>query len=106
MSWGKNAANSVCSKNDIHMSGMTGTIDSVCKFGTMTQTSHTTVTFTGNTAYHSETVAQMVPAPKFVHADHRTTSDAKWLGACPPGMKPGDIVMANGLRMHMAPDSN
>ncbi len=103
MSMGQNAAKSMCSKNDVHVSGMTGTIDAVCKFGNMTQTSHTVVTFTGNTAYRSETHAHMVPAPQFGGADHITVNEAKWMGPCPSDMKPGDMVMPNGMRMNMAP---
>ena len=29
------------------------------------------------------------------------TLDAKWLGACKPDQKPGDIVMPGGLKMNI-----
>jgi hypothetical protein len=27
--------------------------------------------------------------------------DAKWTGACPAGMQPGDLVMANGMKLNI-----
>jgi hypothetical protein len=29
------------------------------------------------------------------------SQDAKWTGICPADMQPGDIVMANGMRMNV-----
>ena len=33
--------------------------------------------------------------------DTTTTIEAKWLGACKPDQKPGDIVMPGGLKMNV-----
>jgi len=101
ISAGQNAANKMCSTSSVHMMGSTGTIDATCKFGDMTTTSHTVITFVSDSAYHSETRSHMSPAPKYIKGDHVTTNDAKWMGPCPAGMKPGDIVMGNGMRMHL-----
>jgi hypothetical protein len=94
-----------CSKRDVHVMGGTGTIDTVCKFGKYTQTAHTAVTFTGDSAYRSQTLSHMSPAMPYGGADHMTSVDARWTGPCPPSMKPGDMIMANGMRMHMNPNT-
>jgi hypothetical protein len=105
ISAGQNAANKMCNGATVHVVGSTGTIDATCKFGNMTSTSHTVITFVGNTAYHSETRTHMSPPSKYIKSDHVTTNDAKWTGPCPAGMKPGDVVMGNGMRMHLDPNA-
>jgi hypothetical protein len=92
-----------CPKHDVHVTGGSGSIDTVCKFGKYTQTAHTVITFTGNTAYRSQTQSHMTPAMPYGGADHMSSVDARWAGPCPADMKPGDIAMANGMRMHMGP---
>jgi len=101
MNQGQGMMQQSCPTHDVHVMGGRGTIDMVCKFGSMTQTSHTLVTFTGNAAYHSETKSHMTPPMPYGKADQQMSVDATWTGPCPPDMKPGDIVMANGMRMHM-----
>ena len=105
MSAGQNAANKMCGGTSIHVTGGSGTIDATCKFGGMTTTSHTVITFVGNSAYHGETRSHISPAPAYAHGDQVTTNDAKWVGPCPANMKPGDVVMANGMRMHLDPNA-
>jgi hypothetical protein len=96
-------AGKACSGAQIHMSGNTGTIDATCKFGSMTSVSHTVITFYGDTAYRSEIHSRVQPPPKFGNAEHTTISESKWVGPCPAGMKPGDLVMNNGVHTHIGP---
>jgi hypothetical protein len=103
MNMGKGIMQQACARHDLHVVGHTGTVDTVCTFGKYTQTSHTIFTFSGDTAYQSQTHSHMNPAMPYGGADHQSSIDAKWMGPCPPDMKPGDIVMANGMRMHMNP---
>jgi len=105
ISAGQNAANKMCSGATIHVTGSTGTIDATCKFANMTSTSHTVITFVGNTAYHSETRTHMSPPSKYIKSDNVMMNDAKWMGPCPAGMKPGDVVMSNGMHMHLDPNA-
>jgi hypothetical protein len=37
--------------------------------------------------------------------DSSTTFDAKWLGNCRPGMKPGDMVLSNGVTVNVIRDN-
>lgn len=101
MNSGQSMMQKACSKRDVHVVGGNGTVDTVCKFGKYTQTAHAIVTFTGNTAYQMQTHDHMDPPMPYGGADHSSTIDARWMGPCPPDMKPGDIVTANGMRMNM-----
>jgi uncharacterized protein DUF3617 len=105
MSLGGAASKKLCSKLDIHFDGAEGTIDSVCKFGTSTQTSHSTVVFTADTAYHVETEAHYDP-PLFGKTEGSMSDDAKWTGPCPADMTPGDMVTSAGIRMHIDPTAD
>lgn len=90
-----------CTKTDIHSTGSQMTSDSVCKIGTSTRTSHTVMTFSGDSAYHTDITTHVDP-PVSNHADTKSTMDGKWLGACPADMKPGDaVVTVEGLPQPM-----
>ena len=101
MNQGQGMMQQSCPTHEVHVTGGRGTIDTVCKFGSMTQSSHTLVTFTSDSAYHMDTTSHMTPPMPYGKADHVMSIDAKWTGPCPSDMKPGDIVTANGMRMHM-----
>lgn len=100
MGVGQSAMKKMCSKSSLSVSGNVATMDNTCKFGQSIQTTHSTTTFTGNSAYHTETHAHYAPA-LFGKTDATTTQDGKWMGACPPDMKPGDIMLPGGVKMHM-----
>jgi hypothetical protein len=104
MEAGESSAKKMCSKSGVHFNGQNGTIDTVCKFGTSTQTSHSTITSTGNDAFRVETHSHFDP-PLAGKSERTTISDSKWLGPCPADMKPGDVVMANGMKMNIDPRS-
>ena len=103
---GQVATRKMCGEPRVHIAGNTGTIDAVCRFGKMTSSSHTAVTFFGNSAYRTETHSHTEPASKYLKADRVMTTDAKWIGPCPGNMKPGDIETANGMRIHLNRKAN
>jgi hypothetical protein len=39
--------------------------------------------------------------PTGVARDSTSTVEAKWLGACKPDQKPGDMVMPGGIKMNI-----
>ena len=45
--------------------------------------------------------AQRARSRPAVPRDSTTTIEAKWLGACKPDQKPGDIVMPGGFKMNI-----
>ena len=94
-----------CSKHEVHDNGGTITVDSVCKFGAVTITSHAVVTGSFDSAYRvdvEQTRQGGPPMPGVAPGPptHMTIS-AKWLGPCAPGQRPGDVITANGMKMNV-----
>ena len=90
-----------CSRREVVRSGLTVTIDSICTMGQRTISSHMTTVFTSDTAYHTEMMSHFEPPIAAGRPDSGTTQDAKWIGPCPADMKPGDLVMANGVKINI-----
>ncbi|MES2581366.1 MAG: DUF3617 family protein [Pseudomonadota bacterium] len=86
-----------CSATDVKQQGDRITIHSVCKMET-TKNVFTTTTmdavFTGafDSAYRGDIKTRFNP-PLHGMVESRMGIAAKWVGACKPGQKPGDIVM-------------
>jgi hypothetical protein len=94
-----------CSKRDIQRSAGKLTMDSVCKFGDATTTSHAVVTGSFDSAYTMHVTStraggRPMPGTKPGQATEMTI-EAKWLGPCKPGQKPGDVMMPNGMKMNV-----
>ena len=94
-----------CAKQDINRVGNTIVIDSVCKFGDTTSTSHAVMSGDFNSAYTVKVDSQREGGPPLPGIAPGSTSTmmiaAKWLGACAAGQRPGDIVMGNGMKMNI-----
>ncbi len=100
---GQSTQKSMCSRNDTSVMGATVRIDSLCKIGGSNLTSHSEITYAGDSAFHGVTTGHFSPA--FMgSSDTRATQDGKWTGACPAGMKPGDMIGPHGIRLHIGPD--
>lgn len=90
----------ICSKRDIQQTATGYVTDSVCSVAGVSMTTHSEITGDFNSAYTVKTTA---------HSDHgvagikdaTTTIEAKWLGACKPDQKPGDIVMPGGFKLNI-----
>ena len=98
--FGMNAAQGMCSRYDLHRNGNVATVDTECKMGEMKMTSHSVMTFTGDTAYNTVIQSRSDP-PMMGRAESTMTQEAKWTGPCPADMKPGDLVGPNGMKMNM-----
>jgi Protein of unknown function (DUF3617) len=99
------AAQEACSKPDIKNSGGTITIDSVCKFGAATTTSHAVVTGSFDSAFTMKVTSKSEGGPPLPGiapgAETHMTIEAKHLGSCEAGQKPGDVMMSNGMKMNV-----
>jgi hypothetical protein len=98
-------AGDMCSKNDIKKSGSTIVNDSICKIGAMTTKTHAVYSGDFNSAYTvkvSTTIegegAKTMPGRS---GPASSTIEAKWVGACKSGQKPGDIVTAEGMKFNI-----
>ena len=95
---GGNLQKEACSKQDVTKVGNTIVVDSVCKFGQSTTTSHGVVSGDFNSAYTVKVTSKReggAPAPGMpAESTSNMTIDAKWLGACKADQKPGDMIIA------------
>jgi hypothetical protein len=94
-----------CSTHDVKTAGSTITVDSVCKFGEATTTSHAVVTGSFDRAYTVRMTSTRKGGPAIPGMTPgqavNMTIEAKYLGPCKAGQKPGDMIMANGFKMNV-----
>ena len=94
-----------CSKQDVQKVGATYVINSVCKFGPMTSTSHGVVTGDFNSAYTVKLTSKREGGPNIpgmpADGSSNMTVEAKWLGACAADQKPGDMIMSGGRKVNI-----
>jgi Protein of unknown function (DUF3617) len=99
------AAGATCSKQDFRNAGGSMTFDSVCKIGASTTTTHGVITGSFDSAYTmkiNSTREGGPPAPGMAATgESRMTIEAKHIGPCEAGQKPGDIMMGNGMKMNV-----
>lgn len=100
MDMGMGTMKTMCSKNDIRREGNRVYSNAECKFGESTMKSTSVTTFTGDTAYHTEVKSTYDPPMQGMPSGN-TVIDAKWTGACPAGMRAGDVVLPNGTKVNM-----
>jgi len=95
-------AKQICSRQDIRKTATGYVSDSVCNVAGMTTTSHAEISGDFGSAYTVKSTAHVQggPAGSAGH-DASTTIEAKWLGACKPDQKPGDIVMPGGFKVNV-----
>ncbi len=91
----------VCSKNDIQQTATGYVANSVCSVAGMSMKSHSEITGDFNSAYTVKTTSHSEGGPSGLPRDATTTIEAKWLGACKPDQKPGDIVMPGGIKINV-----
>lgn len=100
MQMGSSMQKEMCSKNDMTRDGSKVHMHSVCKFGQTTATTKGTAVFSGDTGYRMEMNSTYSP-PMMGMKEAKTLIEAKWLGPCKPGQKPGDVTLANGMTLNM-----
>jgi hypothetical protein len=98
--FGLGMAKELCSKSDRRIEGNRLIIDAVCKLGVTTMTTHSVMTFSGNTAYHTEGSATYDP-PMMNMSEAKSSIDGKWVGECKAGQQPGDITLESGQTINV-----
>jgi hypothetical protein len=91
----------VCSKRDIQKTATGYVSDSVCSVGGMSMTTHSDITGDFNSAFTVKSTSHSQGGPSVLPRDATVTVEAKWLGACKPDQKPGDIVMPGGFKLNI-----
>jgi hypothetical protein len=90
----------MCSKRDLRVSGNRITGDLVCKMGDSTIKSRSVMTLRGDTAYRTEARATFDP-PFAGMAQTDTVIEGRYVGACKPGQKPGDMTTPTGQTINI-----
>lgn len=80
-----------CSKPVVKRDGARYRFTMECTANNQKQTVEGVYTMTGDTGFTGETVVRFTP-PIQGMAQMKMTSEGRWMGACKPGMKPGDTV--------------
>jgi hypothetical protein len=91
----------VCSKRDIQKTATGYVSDTVCNVGGMSMTTHSDVTGDFDSAFTVKSTSHSQGGPSALPRDVTMTVEAKWLGACKPDQKPGDIVMPGGFKLNV-----
>ena len=89
---GQAQAKQQCSKNSMSKQGAKIIVDSVCKFDATTSSTHAVFSGDFNRNYRAEISTSYSP-PLHGMKSSQQTLEGKWLGACKPGQKPGDVIM-------------
>lgn len=76
------------------------TIHSVCKHEGMTTTSEAVITGDFDNSYRNNMVVRYDP-PQQGMKEMKMLQEARWLGPCKPGQKPGDMMMPGMPAMNM-----
>src|SRR5262249_35074639 len=91
----------VCSKQDIRKTVTGYVTDSVCSVAGISMITHADIVGDFNSAYTVTSVSHSDRGPTGKPLDATTHIEAKWMGDCKPGQKPGDIVMPGGLKLNV-----
>lgn len=85
-------AKSNCTKNAVRREGEKVIAESVCKMQGTTATTRSVFTGKFDSAYKGEIKTTYDP-PMQGMRESSSMIEAKWVGPCPAGQKPGDVVM-------------
>jgi hypothetical protein len=91
----------MCPEMTMTQDGDTIVIDAKCNLGAMKTTSHTVISGDFQSAYSMKIESDMEGAPKGMPSHSVLTQDATWMGECPAGMAPGDMIMPGGRKMNV-----
>jgi hypothetical protein len=89
-----------CSKSEFRKEGDKIVHDSICKIEGSTAKTRTVISGRFDAAYKIESKSTYEP-PLAGMRESTTVMDAKWLGACKAGQKPGDVSMPGMPNINM-----
>jgi hypothetical protein len=94
-------AKQICSKRDIQKTATGYVSDSVCTVAGVSMTSHADIVGDFNSGYTVTSTSHSDKGPTGKPLDTTTKIEAKYVGACKPDQKPGDIVMPGGFKLNV-----
>jgi hypothetical protein len=93
-------AKQICTKQEVKKTATGYATDAVCSVAGVSMASHSEISGDFNSAYSVTTVSHLDKGPQSLR-ETTTKIDAKYLGDCKPGQKPGDIVMPGGFKLNI-----
>lgn len=100
MAMGSGMSKEMCTRNETRREGNRYVGSAECKFGESKLVSHSVMTLTGDTAYHTEINSTYDP-PFMGMKESQTILDGKLTGPCRDGMTPGDFIGPNGQKFNI-----
>lgn len=97
---GQGMGKDMCSKQEMRSEGPRLVIDSVCKIGASTSTTHAVMTGDFGSSYRMDMKSSYSP-PLGGRSEASTFIETKWVGPCKADQKPGDMVMPGGMKMNV-----
>lgn len=94
-------AKEICSKQDIQKTATGYVSDSVCGVAGMSIKAHAEIIGDFNSAYTVKSNSHSEGGMAGTGRDNSTVIEAKWLGACKPDQKAGDIIMPGGMKINI-----
>ncbi len=94
-------AKQICSKQDVVKTATGYVSNSVCSVAGVSMTTHAEIVGDFNSGYTVTTTSHSDKGVSGKPLDATTKIQAKWIGDCQPGQKPGDIVMPGGFKMNV-----
>ena len=91
----------VCARQDLKKTATGYVGDYECTVGGVALTSHSEITGDFDSAFTVKSTSHRERGPNGQPHDATTVIEAKWLGACKPDQKPGDIVMPGGFKLNV-----
>jgi Protein of unknown function (DUF3617) len=93
----------LCSKQEIRKVGATLVINAECEVGPMRSVSESVVSgdFNSNYTVRVTTTVEGLPAAARELVGGTRVIQARWIGACKLGQRPGDIAMSDGRTMNI-----
>lgn len=91
----------LCTKREIQKRAEGYTIDTVCRADNKTVTLHSEVTGDPHTSYRVVTEKKIQDEPDSAPVVSNVTLEGRHVGACKPGQKPGDVIMAGGMKINI-----
>jgi hypothetical protein len=89
---GNSSSKQKCSSQNVRREGNKFMMDSVCQHGKTTATTHAVATGTFDSSYRMESKTTFEPPMRGMR-ESTTIVEAKWLGPCKEGQRPGDVIM-------------
>lgn len=96
---GQGAGQNTCSKNELRADGPRLVVESVCQIGPTTAMTRAVVTGDFGSSYRMEMNSRYSP-PLAGKREADTVVEARWVGPCQSGQRPGDMVMG-GMKMNV-----